>query len=286
MNKYLKMMVAPASVLILMACATHKEPLKVTITPDHCQLPPESVITVGCTDECGENYKNAIHEVASGLGYKVSFTVLAKNPSAEVDAILSPGGDDIEPKHYVSGLPKVMKQKIEENYKKFGQTDDTQRARDAFEIEFFKKYFSDKRYQRTPALGICYGMQMLGVSTGLPLYVDIQDELGIPNRRKLDDTINFTDKSPLRKYFEGDTLQGRKNHHQAINLEYYKNNQPKYKNLKFTATSNGGKIGEVMEFSNRRAIGVQFHPERSNDTAKAAVFSWLLETACQGKRDR
>lgn len=256
-----------------------------------CKLSKNEYILIGCTKKCAKTYKQAILKTAKELNYNVrfkNFNYYNTNYNAilsQVDGIISPGGHDIEPKYYTKLLTKEDKKKVKIEFKKYGKTNHKGKIRDKFEYGLFKEYIANDKYKNLPVLGICYGMQMLSAVEEIPLYVDIPTDIGIPARRKINDTVFFREKSNLNKYFKNNKITGYKNHHQAINLKYFDSLRKKgyFKNVAITGISNQGKIAEVLELKNRPAIGLQFHPERSSQITKRAIFSYFLINACNSK---
>ena len=253
-----------------------------------CTLPPERVIRVGCTHRCPRTYIDALNFVAKTLHYRVKVTTLQggnvnfETLPKKIDAILSPGGNDIDPKYYIKHLSPQKKQATLLSFRKHGKTNTMGKKRDAFEYTLFRQhYFKDNAYRNMPVLGVCYGAQMLAAAKQIPLYVDIPTDLKIPARRKIHDAIYLNKKSHLFSYLKTQSFRGYKNHHQAIDLNFFSAHKRLFPHTKITATSNRGKIAEVIEFDNRPAVGVQFHPERSNEKTKKAVFSQFLINACR-----
>lgn len=261
-----------------------------------CKLAPYEVITIGCTKKCSRSYTSAIRAAASKLNYNVSFlTLIRYNNSnynfilSQVDGIISPGGHDIDPKYYTNFLLRENKMRIKRRFSRYGKTTAYKRVRDAFEYELFNHYLSNNRYKNLPVLGICYGMQMLAVVKQIPLYVHIPVDVGIPERRRIHEKIILKGNSSLMPFIRSNTFTGYKNHHQAVDIEYfnYFKNKGEFTDVSITGTSNYGKLAEVLEFHSRPVIGLQFHPERSTKKTKLAVFSHFLKNACfkkQGKR--
>ncbi|RKZ45113.1 MAG: hypothetical protein DRQ41_01100 [Gammaproteobacteria bacterium] len=256
-----------------------------------CELPSSEIITIGCTKKCSSSYTTAIKEAARQLKYRVTFWTLKgnKNPDynlSRVDGIISPGGHDIDPKYYTKPIPffsKEDKMTIKQRFRKYGKSSVSGRIRDAFEYDLFNHYLTNNDYVNTPFIGICYGMQMLAVVVGIPLYVHIPADIGIPARRKIHDKITLNGQSSLMPFINSRFFTGYKNHHQAVDIKYFKEHRKQFTDVSITGTSNKGKIAEVLELHNRPAIGVQFHPERSTEKTKSAIFSHFLINACLKK---
>lgn len=252
-----------------------------------CKLPKNETLTIGCSNYCGRFNKWALRKYARRLGYKLKIVNLrSSNQSidySQVDGILIPGGSDINPERYINAVTPEMRDHIEEikhltNYSEIGE------LRDEFEFDLLENYFQDERSLKQPILGICRGMQVLTVSQGIPLYIDIKHELGIKNRRYTLDLVSVKDENSLIKsLMKKSKFRGVELHHQGLHVPYFLKHIENWPHLNLTATSNGGKIGEVLEFSNRPVLGVQFHPEYTFGKVRQNLFKWLLNKACENK---
>jgi len=255
----------------------------------YCELSPSEVIRIACTKKCNKHYTSAIQKVARKLKYRVEFLTLKSvnidynTLPYEIDGIISPGGHDIEPKYYTKSLSKEQKTKIERLFRKYGNTNKLGQTRDAFEYELFDRYLTNDNYKNIPVLGICYGMQMLAAVKQIPLYVHIPANINIRARRRVNDKITLNEKSSLIPFFKNSSFTGYKNHHQAIDMAYFNSNKSQFTDISITGTSNNNKIAEIIELHNRPAVGVQFHPERSTEKTKIAIFSHFLKNTCLKK---
>ncbi len=252
-----------------------------------CSLPKNQTLLIGCTNYCGRFNRWAIKWHAKRLGYKVRVINLRSKKQtidhSQVDAIIIPGGSDIDPKWYMEAVTPEFKEYLEgikhlTNYSKIGK------IRDEFEFNIIEEYFKNPAQKYQPMLGICRGMQALTVSQGIPLYVDIKHELGIKNRHYTLDRVTIHKEESLIK-----EILGRKKfravelHHQGLNLDYFYKHRENWPHLDVTALSNGNKIAEALEFYNRPVLGVQFHPEYTFGNTRKGIYRWLLKRACFNK---
>ena len=245
-------------------------------------------LVVGCTIPCGDMVTQRVQHAAEGRGVTVEFIDLsqAQNKAelrealARVDAVISPGGDDINPHHYLEAVAPTDRAKVLEMDARLAQHPAETLGRDAFELEVRRLYFSDEHFRELPFLGICYGMQMLAVSQGLPLVVDIQAEFGIPNRYNVTDDAWFDRDSLAASVVGASDITATESHHQAVDLRAFARIAPGA--VFVTGLSNGGRIPEAIEFESRPlALGVQFHPEASAVEVSDRMFGWLLDRARQ-----
>ncbi len=258
-----------------------------TLPGQSCTLPEDQALTIGCSTECGIFYRFRVQTAAWALGYKVRFTDLADAPDlksamASVDAILMPGGADIDPKYYLPFVSEELQSYTQKNLSLVNFSAEGRR-RDPVEYKLIRTYSEDDSFRDLPLLGICRGLQMMSVGQGIPLYLDIKSELGIPNRINRFDRATIAKSSLMDEIYIQDSVLGYKLHHQGIRVKYYEENSASYPNTRITAYSNDGKIAEAIEYTHRPALGVQYHPERSFTSASAPVFRWFLTRACDYK---
>lgn len=257
---------------------------------ESCKLDKNETIVVGCTKDCGRFNTWALKRYARKLGYKLEIKNLySKNQTpdlSQVDAILIPGGADINPDYYIDSVDDQLREHTRKLDHLVVYTSEG-RKRDPFEYNLLKNYFAanNQTTALTPILGICRGMQMLTVSQGIPLYVDIKEELGIKNRRYTLDKVHVTNKDSLIYQIRKKTkFRAVELHHQGLRVDYFQKNRAKWPHLDVTGYSNNGKVAEVIEFFNRPVLGVQFHPEYTFGKTRKSIFSWLLKRACIKKR--
>ncbi|MCT4643239.1 MAG: gamma-glutamyl-gamma-aminobutyrate hydrolase family protein [Bacteriovoracaceae bacterium] len=255
-----------------------------------CKLEKSETLTVGCTKDCGRFNRWALKKFARKKGYKLKLVNLYSDYATpdlnSVDAIIIPGGADINPKYYISKVEKPLRDKITQldylvNYSSEGA------KRDPFEYKVLMDYFKDQSLKTTPILGICRGMQLLAVSQGVPLYIDLKEELGIKNRKYNLDKIYVQSKdSEIFKIMGKNRFRGVEIHHQGPRVDYFKQHQDRWPNVKLTALSHKGKVAEAIEWTDRPVLGVQFHPEYTFGKVRRRIFSWVLNQACHNKVSR
>ena len=252
-----------------------------------CKLPPKTKLVIGCTHKCALPYKLRLKLSAAFLGYPVEVVNLRElgtlsEALAKVDAVLIPGGADIDPSYYSDKVTPEMREYLELN-RGLADVNEESKYRDPYEYAFVREYLSNDSYSKLPLLGICRGMQMMTVGQGVPLYLDIRTELGIQNRRYLFDRVHLEKNTALDEIYLNDSLKGFKMHHQGLRVPYFKEHEASYPDLKVTAFSHDGKIAEGIDYQSRPAIGVQYHPEKSLTNTAAPIFRWLLTRSCENK---
>jgi putative glutamine amidotransferase len=255
----------------------------------NCRLPADQEITIGCTyNLCDFPTRFRLSLVAKNLNYKIAFVDL--EPSQDVnqsligiDAVVISGGADINPDYYSTVVTPELREYIEANRHLVIFTEEGKK-RDEFEFQVAKKFASDPAYDKMPLLGICRGMQMLTVAQGLPLYLDIKTELGIPNRiRKLDRVHLSQEPSMMRQIYQKDSLLGWELHHQGLRVDYYNKHKENFPQINVSSFSNQEKIAESIEYVGKNVLGVQYHPELSFPSTARPIFKWLLTKACEFK---
>lgn len=253
-----------------------------------CELPKGEKVIIGCSTGCSFVYRMRLHLASLFTGIPVEITNMSKTGEGvealeKVDAVLVPGGEDIDPRFYLDRISSELRTYTEEKLNLVEFTPEGS-FRDPYEYTLIKSYSQTAKFEKMPMLGICRGMQMMAVTEGIPLYLDIKQELGIENRRNLFDTIEIEEKATLlSSLYEVKQISGFKYHHQGIRMPYYNMNKDSYPQLKVTATSHERKIAEAIEYTHRPAIGVQFHPEKSFPEASSPLFNWLFNKACEYK---
>jgi len=148
------------------------------------------------------------------------------------DALLLPGGGDIDPKRFDS---RPLENKSE--------TFDF--PRDELEFKVFDIFYAAGK----PIIGICRGMQVINVALGGTLWQDLPFQCGLSHSapegaEPMVHTITFTD---------GKTAKVNSYHHQAVRRIG--------NGLVVTARSDDG-MSEALEDETRKIRAVQWHPEK------------------------
>lgn len=245
-------------------------------------------LVIGCTYKCDAFYKRALYKAAANNQVKIKILDLSLNPEiklSDVDGVVVPGGADINPEYYFPEIEPSMVEytKALDGYVKYTEEG---KKRDPFEFNLLKTYFSDDQLKDLPILGVCRGMQMLAVSQGIPLYVDIKREFGIRNRRYLYDRIHVENKESIMNQLFNDSFLGFKRHHQGMRVWYFNRYKDRWPNLEITSLSNNGIVAESLEFKDRPVLGVQFHPENDFGYERKSIFGWLIKKAKERKNSK
>jgi gamma-glutamyl-gamma-aminobutyrate hydrolase PuuD len=246
-------------------------------------------ILIGCTYKCNSFYDFALKKNARINGYNVRTINLSEADAnlSDMDAILIPGGADIDPELYLSQIPDELAGYTRDhlNFVKYSEEG---KFRDPIEFKIVTEYLINSTFSQTPMLGICRGMQMMAVASKLPLYVDIKHELGINNRyNKIDKVIVNDPNSLMADFYPSKKTYGVKFHHQGIRVDYFKKNADHFPNLKIASYSQKGLIAESLELKDRPALGVQYHPEKALTPGNGKpIWKWFLGKACEKSNSR
>lgn len=130
-----------------------------------------------------------------------------------------------------------------------------------------------------PVLGICYGCQLINVAHGGSLIQHLPDRLG-DDRHRGDSWQRYQVdvQSRLGKII-GDHAEGKSWHHQAVDRVG--------ENLRVTAHHEDGTIEALESTEDRWLVGVQWHPERSEDSAATPLlFAAFIEACAEYRRAR
>ncbi|HXZ44368.1 MAG TPA: gamma-glutamyl-gamma-aminobutyrate hydrolase family protein [archaeon] len=181
-----------------------------------------------------------------------------------VDALLFTGGEDVAPAYYGESQEE--------------RCQEPDRDRDLFEIHLARAALS----RRTPALGICRGLQLLNVAAGGTLYQDLQCRPGtkayhaasLADRQKLIHTVRILPGTRLHSIMGIAESCVTSTHHQFV-----KDLAPGFR---VTAESQEDGIVEGIEaLEHPFLVAVQWHPERMywNHAEHLALFRGLVAAA-------
>jgi putative glutamine amidotransferase len=181
-----------------------------------------------------------------------------------VDALLLPGGGDIEPSLYCSDMDATM----------WGVDSDRDR------VEFFMVRTAVA--QQKPMLAICRGLQVMNVALGGTLWCDIKsykseaikhDYYRVHPRNYLSHTVEI----------EADSLVGRRlgKSQSWVNSLHHQGIRELAPVLRPAAYAPDGLIEAVELPDHPFAVGVQWHPENliADDPTMLSLFTGLVETA-------
>ena len=168
-----------------------------------------------------------------------------------IDALLIPGGSDINPSYYHEEMLPQVKPVPQE--------------RSDFEISLLKAVMKLNK----PVLGICYGMQLINVAANGTLYQDIDTQFSSDiNHRKGYHKIFIQENGFLKK----GEFSINSTHHQAV--------KKLGKGLEGFAFSSDNLIEAFYAKDYPFFMGVQWHPERLlEDSLSLELFRLFIDAA-------
>ena len=193
-------------------------------------------ITADLADNYARNRRTYIDMVADAGGVPVllpTIAALREEMLDRVDGVIITGGDDIDVSKF--GIPLHPKAECMHAERQ--------------DAEFALLRALDARPDK-PVLGICLGMQLMGVHRGNPLIQHLGDVLPNADRHR-NDAIHPVEAE------RGSLLKSgavRSWHHQAIS---------EAKGFDIIARSDDGVIEGIVDPQRRFYLGVQWHPERT-----------------------
>jgi putative glutamine amidotransferase len=175
-----------------------------------------------------------------------------------IDALILPGGGDIDPEHY-GGV------RHEANY-------GISAERDGFELGLALAALA----RGLPILSICRGMQLLNVALGGDLVSHIPDHFGDtvahrhPELRPVEHAVRLEPGSLLARILGAEELSVHSVHHQAVGRLG--------KGLRAVAWSPDGVVEAIESERHPFLIGVQWHPELGalGDERQRRLFEALV----------
>ena len=180
------------------------------------------------------------------------------------DALFILGGDDLDP--YLYGEPVIHAQ-------------DLNRRRDLSEMRFVKNYAENKD---KGLFGVCRGHQLCAVTTrDLSLTQDINIELGAPKGHlNQNHSIHLPEGSFLRNIFKKEEIEVNSFHHMQVDASTIKPGA----GVKVAAVSTDGyKITEALEFTDRPGFTFQFHPEIMNNDVGDKIMKEVIKVTKKTK---
>jgi putative glutamine amidotransferase len=183
----------------------------------------------------------------------------------QVDGILLPGGDDVQPSLYGKEVHPTFTA--------------AEPGRDSYELELARRAGDAD----VPLFAICRGIQVLNVARGGTLVQDIPSEMPAAMTHEVRDTphtiahdIWVSEGTLLHRLLadriEGDACPVNSRHHQAV--------QKVGSGLVVSATAPDGLVEAVEDPSKRFCLGVQWHPENFYRTGEfRALFEAFVAAA-------
>ncbi len=181
----------------------------------------------------------------------------------KLDGLLLSGGGDVDPRHYGQS-PR-------------GDLKHVDPRRDEFELGLIGEALAG----RLPLLGICRGIQVLGVALGATLVQDIPSEIGSAVRHAdgAFHSIRVADGSLLHRILDRREVRVNSFHHQA--------NGSLGGGARATAWSEDGVIEGVEHDGPAFVLGVQWHPERmEDDDGQGRLFEAFVAAAREHARGK
>jgi len=203
------------------------------------------------------NYVNWIHR-ADAKAEPIDMGTMTVNQAVKIlescNGLVLTGGEDVFPAYY--GKPEELSRCS------------TNPKRDSLELALIKKALELK----IPIVGVCRGQQLLNVSQGGTLIVDIPTDYSKKVVHQMDDylkcfhNVNTVKGSLLKQVCKVDSGQVTSNHHQAVK---------KIANaFKVGAYANDGLI-ESIQWKNPKGksflLAVQWHPERMDSLSPLSM---------------
>ena len=229
------------------------------------------VPVIGITCKRTNDIQNYIDAIEQHGGEPRLFSSLAKPIDdhrkaiseylSEIDALLLPGGGDIDPTHFFERRHPTVER--------------VSRSRDALETWLCQ----DALKADMPVLGICRGIQVMNVAMRGSLYQDIPSHKVEPGDVIHD--IKIETGSLLSQITGDHIVKVSSRHHQAVKVIG--------EGFVVTAQSKDGIIEAMENPSKRFVLGVQYHPEwmlKNPDLEKhaAKLFEKFIQEAFQYKR--
>jgi putative glutamine amidotransferase len=196
-------------------------------------------------------YSEAI-TIAGGLSLLIPYGNAEFSLTEVIDGLLIPGGNDIDPSYFAE-KPHLSVRVVP-------------RERTDFEIGAVKAIMKAGK----PVFGICYGMQLINIALGGSLYQDIESQY----KSAINHLKGYHRIRGNNSIIRGEAIVNT-SHHQAI--------RRLGNHLEICAVSDD-ELAEAICLSDYPfCLGVQWHPERSDDALSRHLFRRFVEAAyaCQ-----
>lgn len=197
-------------------------------------------VFLGGKQESYHNYQRAV-ERAGGI-------IQFEGSPQMCDALLLPGGGDLEPWRY-------------------GQDNrgsrDPDPERDGKEFEWLDQFVRSGK----PVLGICRGLQVINVFFGGTLIQDLTGHSAVGGKDRLH-TVYTTDRD-MQRVCGGESVVVNSAHHQAIDRTG--------EGLQVLQRAADGTV-EAVRHESLPVLAVQWHPERLGTSVGDGVFEWFIKT--------
>ena len=180
---------------------------------------------------------------------------------SRLDGLVMAGGADIEPARYGAAHQEG--------------TDKPRVERDASELGLYRA----AREANLPVFGICRGLQIMAVAHGGSLHQHLPDVVGNTLHRDAPGTFNnhgatFTPGSLIAGLVGATEVTVNSSHHQAVNSPG---------DLTVTGYAEDGTIEVCEDPSAEFVLGVQWHPEFSNDEQVSENLFRAFVKACANR---
>ena len=206
--------------------------------------------------EIPENYVNAIVEAG---GIPSLFPIfrdkkLITEQIKQCDGFLFMGGDDYPAKYF--------------GMKSDSNEDPMLEQRADYDIKIAKMILNTK----IPILGICGGCQLINIVKGGKMILNIE---GHGKGKDVYHSVNIVKDGILKNLFKKDKLRINSGHHQAIDPNFISDE------LKITAMTDDGVVEAIEGIEERFILGLQWHPERSDDSVQRKTIFKRFINECK-----
>ncbi|AZN41737.1 gamma-glutamyl-gamma-aminobutyrate hydrolase family protein [Paenibacillus albus] len=209
----------------------------------------------------GHDYMHAVQKVgAAPVGIPACDPSACRRIVEALDGLVLAGGEDVDPQLY--GANPDLRCGI------------ITPERDRFELQLIEEALRQKK----PILAICRGMQLLNVSFGGSLYVDIADhsadvlahQFARAPRWYMAHRVTLLDEG-LRRLYGTDEIKVNSYHHQAV--------RRLGTGLAASAVAEDGIIEAIVHHDHPSVLALQWHPEMMavHDDEGLIPFRWLID---------